>query len=143
LKQDAAAEIQSAFKSSKLTNMLGGGVLTLLDWEQVYLSDEGLEKITSACPAIVDLNLTGVRSTFLNVASTNADPFCQFQCTKLTDAGLKHLARLNQLKKLQLDDLNVTDIGIVELAESPAGKNLDFLSVRRCTKLTDDSLMVR
>lgn len=57
-----------------------------------------------------------------------------FNCTKVTDVGLKELTALIHLRSLRLEFSQVTDVGLKEL---PAFKQLQALLLMGCNKVTD------
>lgn len=84
------------------------------------LDDEavlGLVDEIAACPALICLDLAENR--------------------KVTDASLKRIARLTQLKVLNLSSCDITDRGLVWLKDL---KNLRVLNLSYCNRLSDAGL---
>ncbi len=70
----------------------------------------------------------------LDLSRTVADP--SYGGKPLTDASLKHVEHLTELKELILDGNNITDRGMSHLSRLA---NLEMLSLRE-TRITDDGL---
>jgi len=83
------------------------------------LTDESLKHISEGLPAINEINLSF--------------------CVSVTDTGLKSLARIGQLEKLNLRSCdNVSDIGVGFLAEG--GSQLNKLDVSFCDRVSDSAM---
>ena len=54
--------------------------------------------------------------------------------THLTGAGLKELAKLNQLRHLWLGRTKITDVGLKEVAKMKQLKELDLTNAKTVTK---------
>lgn len=87
------------------------------------VDDAGLEELADL-PELETLSFSGT------VAELG------IQQRKLTNAGLKPLARFPKLRQLYLDYLGISDDGLVDLAQA---RRLEFLSLR-LSEVTDDGL---
>ena len=58
--------------------------------------------------------------------------------TEITDEGLKEVAKLQQLKELSLEDTQITDAGLKEVVKLQQLEKLDLLF---CEQITDAGLM--
>jgi hypothetical protein len=58
------------------------------------------------------------------------------ECPLVTDIGLQHLSilKINQLKVLSISNKNISDVGLHHLAKL---NNLEMLSLPRCVRITD------
>ena len=87
----------------------------------------------------IDFHLSGKDLTdeqLADVAQVEEVIWLNLKDTKITDAGLKHLANLKNLKKLHLERTAVTDEGLANLSEL---SNLNYLNLYG-TKVTDAGL---
>lgn len=82
-------------------------------------------KILGALTTLQDLNLSG--------SSTEKGGKTTYAPSSISDDGVKSLAGMTLLRKLQLDGSNITDAGLVHLAGM---KNLEEISLSS-TKVTD------
>ncbi len=82
-------------------------------------------KVLSALTTLTDLNLSG--------PATEKSGKTTYAPSSISDEGIKSLAGMTQLKKLQLEGSNITDAGLAHLAGM---KNLTELSLSG-TKVTD------
>ena len=57
--------------------------------------------------------------------------------SKVTDAGLKEVAKLKKLERLYLRDTQITDAGLKEVAKL---NQLSYLDLQACLKITDAGL---
>jgi internalin A len=106
-------------------------LLALAPWTAVCIrADEAEDK---AVKAIQDL---GGRITRDMNAKDKPIVSVDLGSTKVTDAGLKHLAGLKQLQWLNLTNTKVTDVGLKPLARLKHLRELDL----RNTKVTDAGL---
>ena len=87
----------------------------------------------------IDFHLSGKDLTdeqLADVTQVEEVIWLNLKDTKITDAGLKHLANLKNLKKLHLERTAVTDEGLANLSEL---SNLNYLNLYG-TKVTDAGL---
>jgi hypothetical protein len=100
-----------------------------------------------------DLNaLEGLhRLKYLDISETQIDdaglvPLCRFthlrslwieDCKKITDAGMAHLSCMTSLRRLRLNNTNITDEGLKHLENL---ERLEHLEVKRCWNITQEGI---
>ncbi|XP_071054259.1 F-box/LRR-repeat protein 14 [Onthophagus taurus] len=83
------------------------------------LSDEALKYVSAGLTSLKSINLSF--------------------CVSITDAGLKHLAKMSSLRELNLRSCdNISDVGMAYLAEG--GSRISSLDVSFCDKIGDQAL---
>ncbi|MCS7272507.1 MAG: hypothetical protein NZ703_15595, partial [Gemmataceae bacterium] len=102
---------------------------TLLDPKPLYHYQLNLSSGVSDAELVWLQELVGVEPLmFLNLE----------WCSKITDAGLAHLAQLTQLQQLDLESCSkITDAGLAHLAPLT---QLQHLNLRGCDNITDAGL---
>lgn len=87
------------------------------------------------CPGLTDESLKYIAEGLLTVNSINLS-FCA-----VTDSGLKHLAKMPNLKELDLRACDsISDIGMSYLVEGPSACTVTCLDVSFCDKIGDQAL---
>lgn len=117
------------------------------DLEMVYfrrggVSDAALESVADlACfPKLRFASLEGCNTTdrgLERLANWRAlETFCLLNCSKITDAGMVHVAALQQLRYLYLVGISLSDAGIAQLKNMP---DLQCIEIRG-TKVTEEGV---
>ena len=119
--------------AAKLIEKLKGKSRTDKKTEKILAVELGRKKVTDAdlktlgvLTSVRELNVGGVSVTDKNGKSV-------YSPSGITDEGLKSIANMTELRKLQLDGANVTDTGLKHLSGL---KNLTDLTLSN-TKVTD------
>ena len=83
-------------------------------------------------PRVTDALLTDITTTFTGLTSLDL-----YGCDRITDAGVKHLARLTGLTSLDLSWCRITDAGLADLARLTSLTSLDL---KWCHRIGEDGL---
>ncbi|XP_074030776.1 uncharacterized protein isoform X2 [Leptinotarsa decemlineata] len=84
------------------------------------IDDTVLECLSNCCPNLMGLDIRG--------------------CKNVTDCGVKYLSKLRNLVWLTFSNTQVSDDGLVCLAEGPSGENIKELRIENCSKVTEVGL---
>uniref|UniRef100_A0A131YMG5 F-box and leucine-rich repeat protein 14 n=2 Tax=Rhipicephalus TaxID=426455 RepID=A0A131YMG5_RHIAP len=111
---------------SHLAGMTPTSAIGTLRLESLCLQD--CQKLTDDALRFISIGLQDLRSLNLSF------------CASVTDAGLKHAARMARLRELNLRSCdNISDLGLAYLAEG--GSRISTLDVSFCDKVGDQGLL--
>lgn len=152
LKNDVLAKFTDLLKSSgkvtaKNLALVLVPELTSLDLSNTFVSDGILRTICRQCTGLTALNLAGAYSTVTDAnlamlckALTRLEDLNLAACNRVSDAGVKSIAKLASLKYLNLSDCPLlTDATLKLLAEH---SSLEVLDVRKVSSFSTEAVNI-
>ena len=108
------------------------------------VTDAGVVAVAAACAQLTKVGLRGCAITDASLAAlaAGADGTCRLrvldvQTCSISDAGLRHIARMPQLRTLELYGCDgITDAGLQALAAGPVARSLRRLDLTKCVKVS-------